>query len=256
MAFAPGRRWDFDRHTRVCAQFVHAAVMAITTKSPAGGAGVGLLRGGRKRRRGAYGIGRRGRLGGVGWNDVAADAIEQARAMVVGGLAELKEHGLIDDAKAAAKRVRISSSLADALDGAGFVQENTLETIDCKRAMFSQISTDWRRPMRSSPPPPPPSSRASSLRASRDAIAAWWRIQSTRRIWCRSWNSFGRAMDSARDHRQGQGDLRSTRPGADRRQAQGTAGLHPKPFAGRVVVGGVSPRRRRLCHRSKISTRP
>ena len=59
--------------------------------------------------------------------------------MVVGGLAELKEHGLIDDAKAAAKRVRISSSLADALDGAGFVQENTLETIDCKRAMFADL---------------------------------------------------------------------------------------------------------------------
>ena len=59
--------------------------------------------------------------------------------MVVGGLAELKEHGLIDDAKAAAKRVRISSSLADALDGAGFVQENTAETMDCKRAVFAEL---------------------------------------------------------------------------------------------------------------------
>jgi 3-hydroxyacyl-CoA dehydrogenase len=65
----------------------------------------------------------------VGWDvalfDAAADAIEPACAMVARGLAELEEHGLIDDAKAAAKRVRISSSLADALDGAGFVQENT-----------------------------------------------------------------------------------------------------------------------------------
>ena len=59
--------------------------------------------------------------------------------MVARGLAELKEHGLIDDAKAAAKRVRISSSLADALDGAGFVQENTAETMDCKRAVFADL---------------------------------------------------------------------------------------------------------------------
>jgi 3-hydroxyacyl-CoA dehydrogenase len=47
----------------------------------------------------------------VGWDvalfDAAADAIEPACAMVARGLAELKEHGLIDDAKAAAKRVRI-----------------------------------------------------------------------------------------------------------------------------------------------------
>ena len=61
----------------------------------------------------------------AGWDvalfDAAADAIEPACTMVAGGLAELKEHGLIDDAKAAAKRVRISSSLADALDGAVFV---------------------------------------------------------------------------------------------------------------------------------------
>jgi len=79
----------------------------------------------------------------AGWDvalfDAAADAIEPACAMVAGGLAELKDHGLIDDAKAAAKRVRISSSLADALDGAGFVQENTAETMDCKRAVFAEL---------------------------------------------------------------------------------------------------------------------
>src|SRR6476646_2768063 len=79
----------------------------------------------------------------VGWDvalfDAAADAIEPACAMVARGLAELEEHGIIDDAKAAAKRVRISSSLADALDGAGFVQENTAETMDCKRAVFADL---------------------------------------------------------------------------------------------------------------------
>src|SRR3954454_14302123 len=79
----------------------------------------------------------------VGWDgalfDAAADAIEPACAMVARGLAELEEHGLIDDAKAAAKRVRISSSLADALDGAGFVQENTAETMHCKRAVSADL---------------------------------------------------------------------------------------------------------------------
>lgn len=79
----------------------------------------------------------------AGWDvtlfDAVADAIEPACALVARGLAELKERGLIDDAKAAAKRVRISSSLADALDGAGFVQENTAETTDCKRAVFADL---------------------------------------------------------------------------------------------------------------------
>ena len=59
--------------------------------------------------------------------------------MVSDGQDELKAHGLLDDAKAAAKRVRISASLADALDGASFVQENTPETIETKRAIFSEL---------------------------------------------------------------------------------------------------------------------
>lgn len=79
----------------------------------------------------------------AGWevalHDATSDAAERALAMVADGLAELQEHGLLDDAKAAAKRVRTSSSLADALDGASFVQENTPETLDAKRAIFSDL---------------------------------------------------------------------------------------------------------------------
>lgn len=79
----------------------------------------------------------------AGWevalHDATSDAAERALAMVADGLAELQEHGLVDDAKAAAKRVRTSSSLADALDGASFVQENTPETLDAKRAIFSDL---------------------------------------------------------------------------------------------------------------------
>jgi L-gulonate 3-dehydrogenase len=79
----------------------------------------------------------------AGWevalHDATSDSAERALAMVADGLAELQEHGLLDDAKAAAKRVRTSSSLADALDGASFVQENTPETLDAKRAIFSDL---------------------------------------------------------------------------------------------------------------------
>ena len=79
----------------------------------------------------------------AGWevalHDAANDAAEKALAMVADGLAELKEHDLVDDAKAAAKRVQISSSLVDALDGASFVQENTPETVDAKCAIFADL---------------------------------------------------------------------------------------------------------------------
>jgi len=78
-----------------------------------------------------------------GWEvalyDAASGTTERALALVADGLSELKEHGLLDDANAAAKRVRISASLADALDGASFVQENTPETIEAKRAIFSEL---------------------------------------------------------------------------------------------------------------------
>lgn len=79
----------------------------------------------------------------AGWevalHDATSDAAERALAMVTDGMAELQEHGLVDDAKAAVKRVRTSSSLADALDGASFVQENTPETLDAKRAIFTDL---------------------------------------------------------------------------------------------------------------------
>ncbi|MBI4366888.1 MAG: 3-hydroxyacyl-CoA dehydrogenase, partial [Deltaproteobacteria bacterium] len=79
----------------------------------------------------------------AGWevalHDATSDEAERALAMVADGLAELQEHGLVDDAKAVAKMVRTSSSLAGALDGASFVQENTPETLDAKRAIFSGL---------------------------------------------------------------------------------------------------------------------
>jgi 3-hydroxyacyl-CoA dehydrogenase len=79
----------------------------------------------------------------AGWevalHDATSDATERALAMVADGMAELQEHGLVDDAKAALKRIRTSFSLADALDGVSFVQENTPETLDAKRAIFTYL---------------------------------------------------------------------------------------------------------------------
>ena len=79
----------------------------------------------------------------AGWevalHDAATGATDLALAMVADGLAELQQHGLVDDAKTATKRVRIASSLADALDGASYVQENTPETLETKRAIFAEL---------------------------------------------------------------------------------------------------------------------
>lgn len=79
----------------------------------------------------------------AGWDvalyDAVAGATSQALPMVADGLAELKEHGLVDDVEGAAKRVRIAASLEEALDGAIFVQENTPETIEAKIAIFGEL---------------------------------------------------------------------------------------------------------------------
>jgi 3-hydroxyacyl-CoA dehydrogenase len=71
--------------------------------------------------------------------DPAAGVAEAARDLVSEGLEELSAHGLIRDAKAAAARVRATTSLADALDGAGHVQESSPETLEEKRTIFAEL---------------------------------------------------------------------------------------------------------------------
>jgi 3-hydroxyacyl-CoA dehydrogenase len=79
----------------------------------------------------------------AGWDvaltDAAPQATERALDLVREGLAELQAHGLIADAAGALKRVRIAASLADSLDGASFVQENTPETLEAKLAIFTEL---------------------------------------------------------------------------------------------------------------------
>jgi 3-hydroxyacyl-CoA dehydrogenase len=71
--------------------------------------------------------------------DAAPGVVDQARKLVSEGLDELSAHGLVKDATAATARVRAATSLADALEGAGHVQESSPETVEGKRALFAEL---------------------------------------------------------------------------------------------------------------------
>jgi L-gulonate 3-dehydrogenase len=71
--------------------------------------------------------------------DAAPGVADQARDLVSEGLEELSAHDLVEDAKAAVARVRAATSVADALDGAGHVQESSPETLEEKRALFAEL---------------------------------------------------------------------------------------------------------------------
>jgi len=71
--------------------------------------------------------------------DAGAGIADAARALVAEGLDGLAAHGLVKDPKAAAARVRAAASLAAALDGATFVQENTPERVEVKREIFVEL---------------------------------------------------------------------------------------------------------------------
>lgn len=79
----------------------------------------------------------------AGWTaalyDAAPGAAEAALRLVGEGLDELARHGLADDPKGAAARVRMARDLSDALDGASLVQENTPERLDDKIAVFAEL---------------------------------------------------------------------------------------------------------------------
>src|SRR5438270_3674943 len=79
----------------------------------------------------------------AGWEAAMYDAVEgvadKALGLIAEGLNELARHGLVDDPKGSAARVRAAKSVADALDGASYVQENVPETRDAKRAIFAEL---------------------------------------------------------------------------------------------------------------------
>jgi len=72
--------------------------------------------------------------------DSAPGAVEQALELIGQGLAEFKSFGLITEAPATvAARVSGAPTLAAALDGADYVQENTSEREDVKRQVFTDL---------------------------------------------------------------------------------------------------------------------
>jgi L-gulonate 3-dehydrogenase len=75
----------------------------------------------------------------VALHDSVQGAAARAKSLVAEGLRELAAQRLVADPDGAAGRVRVASDLADALDGASFVQENTPETVEAKRAIFAEL---------------------------------------------------------------------------------------------------------------------
>jgi L-gulonate 3-dehydrogenase len=71
--------------------------------------------------------------------DAGAGVADAARDRVAEGLSELAAQGLVGDAAAAARRVWAAYSVADALSGAEFVQENLPENLQLKREMFAEL---------------------------------------------------------------------------------------------------------------------
>ena len=66
-------------------------------------------------------------------------AREQARGLISTGLKELASHGLVKDPEAAAARVTVCPTLAEAVDGVDFVQENGPEILEVKRQTFAEL---------------------------------------------------------------------------------------------------------------------
>lgn len=79
----------------------------------------------------------------AGWqvrlHDPDADARAEAPRLVRQQLDALERHGLLDDAAAVARRVEVADTLADALAGVDYVQENSPEHLAVKQALFCEL---------------------------------------------------------------------------------------------------------------------
>ena len=72
--------------------------------------------------------------------DGAPGAADKALALIKEGLEELHEFGLIgESADIVVKRVTTAATLADAVQDADYVQENTTEKLDVKREVYRQL---------------------------------------------------------------------------------------------------------------------
>ena len=79
----------------------------------------------------------------AGWSvrltDPHTPTLNAAKALIHKELHALQRHGLADDPDGAASRISVATSLADAVNGAIFVQENGPEKIEDKIALFAEL---------------------------------------------------------------------------------------------------------------------
>jgi 3-hydroxyacyl-CoA dehydrogenase len=79
----------------------------------------------------------------AGWTvrltDPHGPTLDAAPALIHDELQALARHGLADDPDGAAARISVAETLADALKGVSFVQENGPENIDQKIAIFAEL---------------------------------------------------------------------------------------------------------------------
>jgi 3-hydroxyacyl-CoA dehydrogenase len=79
----------------------------------------------------------------AGWRvrvtDPHGPTLASAPRLIRDELHALARHGLADDPDGAAARVSVAASLADAVQGASFVQENGPEKVDDKIALFAEL---------------------------------------------------------------------------------------------------------------------
>ncbi|WP_332613298.1 3-hydroxyacyl-CoA dehydrogenase [Achromobacter sp. ESBL13] len=79
----------------------------------------------------------------MGWrvrlHDVNAAMLAEARTLILQQLHELQAQGLLTDADTIIDRVHVADSLADAVKGACYIQENSPEKVDIKRALFTEL---------------------------------------------------------------------------------------------------------------------
>jgi 3-hydroxyacyl-CoA dehydrogenase len=71
--------------------------------------------------------------------DAAPAALKQAREGIAARLEDLAGFALVDDPHAALGRIGYATGLAEALDGAAYVQESTPERVEVKREVFSEL---------------------------------------------------------------------------------------------------------------------
>ncbi|NMK47438.1 3-hydroxyacyl-CoA dehydrogenase [Achromobacter sp. Bel] len=71
--------------------------------------------------------------------DVNAAMLAEARSLILRQLRELETQGLLTGADAIIERVHVAASLADAVKGACYIQENSPEKVEIKRALFSEL---------------------------------------------------------------------------------------------------------------------